>query len=367
MIKRGNKEKLIHSLILIIVVCMVFAAAENCFKGGVLAYSGPQSSFEYKKYEEHSQYREELKIRMGDVYKGIAGKIDDSRTMPVPGIISTYVKSDGESDESSQYVPQGLCRAGEYILFTAYDAKKKHNSVIYVVDPEKNELVSTLSMPNKYHAGGIAFDGENIWMTGNTSDKYKGEHFVQYMKYETFSGLIKDPVAEASDDDLSERITVNNKPSFLECDNGILWVGTYVGSKGTAEGYMNGYPIVQKGGNTTLNTLMYKTITGIDSSAQGADIDGRFLYVSSSYMGMIYGLKSSYISKYNIADIKRGAEKLHVKNKEISRVEVPKMNEEILVEGSTVLVNFESGAEHYKYCVIITDRVLALRKSLWVI
>lgn len=342
----------------LLLTCMPFCSS-------VAFAAAPQSSFEYKKYESQAQYREELKRKMGDVYRNIAVKMDDSKTMPVPGIISTYIKSDGESEESSQYVPQGLCRAGEYLLFTAYDAKKKHNSVVYVLDPVENELVSTLTMPNKYHAGGIAFDGERIWMTGNTSDKYKGEHFVQYMTYERFSELIEEPLVEVSRKDLSKHITVNNKPSFLEYDSGLLWVGTYTGSKGTAEGYMNGYPVIERDGRTTLDTLMYKTITGIDSSAQGADIDGKYMYVSSSYMGMVYGLRSSFICKYNITDLRRGADRLHLKGKEVSRVEVPKMNEEILVEGQTILVNFESGAEHYKYSVIITDRVLALKKSLW--
>ncbi len=360
-----NREKLICTLIAIVTACAVFTAAAMCFEGSALAYSGPQSSFEYKKYEEHSQYREELKWKMIDVYKSISGKIDDSRTIPVPGIISTYVRSDGKRVESSQYVPQGLCRAGDYILITAYDAKKKHNSVVYAIDPVANELVSTLTLPNKYHAGGIAFDGENIWITGNTSDKYSGEPFVQYMTYETFCDLIRTPVAEASKGDLSKRITVNNKPSFLEYDNGMLWVGTYTGSNGNSGGYMNGYPVVKRNDGTSLDTLMYKTITGIDSSAQGADIDGKSMYVSSSYMGMVYGMKSSFICKYNISDIKKGADRLDVRNRETSRVEVPKMNEEILVEGGSVLVNFESGAEQYKYCVIITDRVLALKKSLW--
>jgi hypothetical protein len=54
------------------------------------------------------------------------------------------------------------------MLVTAYDVRKKLNSVIYVIDMNSMELVSTLTMPNMFHAGGIAFDGENIWMTGET-------------------------------------------------------------------------------------------------------------------------------------------------------------------------------------------------------
>ena len=49
----------------------------------------------------------------------------------------------------------------------------------------------------------------------------------------------------------------------------------------------------------------------------------------------------------------------------MKRVEVPKMNEEIIVDGSTVYINFESGASHWKYALINTDRVIALDLSLW--
>lgn len=358
-----KKQLRVRSLITAAVMAAVMTVMPFCSARAYAA--GPQSSFEYKKYPTHTEYMKDLSIRMSNVYNSISGKTDDAKIIPVPGIVKTYIRTDGERYKSENYVPQGICRVGRYILITAYDAKKKNNSVVYVIDTGKNELISTLTMPNRYHAGGIAFDGENIWMTGNTSDKYEGEPFVQYMEYDTFVSLIKKPLAEVSRDELSVHITINNRPSFLEYDNGVLWVGTYAGSKESSEGYMNGYPIVKRNGKTTLNTLMYSIITGIDSSSQGADIDGNNLYVSSSYNGMLYGVKTSFITKYSIKSIKKGAETLSVSGKELSRVEVPKMNEGILIEGPSIYVLFESGAKQYKYCVMITDRILALNRSLW--
>ena len=358
-------KKLLHVRSMIIAAVMAAIMTVMPYCSARVYAAGPQSSFEYKKYPTHEEYMDDLSRRMSDVYRSITGKTDDEKTIPVPGIVKTCVKKDGERSRSANYVPQGICRADRYLLVTAYDAKKKHNSVVYVIDTDANELVSTLTMPNRYHAGGIAFDGENIWMTGNTSDKYKGEPFVQYMEYETFSSLIEKPLAEVSRGDLSGHITINNRPSFLEYDDGVLWVGTYAGSKGSSEGYLNGYPIVKRNGKTALNTLMYSVIAGIDSSSQGADISGNYLYVSSSYNGMLYGVKSSFITKYNIKQIKRGAETLSVAGKELSRQEVPKMNEGILVEGPTIYILFESGAKQYRYCVMVTDRILALKRSLW--
>ena len=41
------------------------------------------------------------------------------------------------------------------------------------------------------------------------------------------------------------------------------------------------------------------------------------------------------------------------------------MNEEIIVDGSTVHINFESGAAHWKRALINTDRILAVDEGLW--
>ncbi|MBR2540166.1 MAG: hypothetical protein IKE85_04970 [Mogibacterium sp.] len=347
--------------LMITIICMpetyVFADTSD--------YDGPQSSFEYKKYKDVDDYMAILNKRMNGVYNTFSTGMINSKTIPIPGLVETYTVQDGKNLKSSKFVPQGLCKAGKYMLITAYDVKKKRNSVIYAVDMDNYSLVSTLTMPNKYHAGGIAFDGENIWMTGDTSDKYKGDPFVQYMTYETFERLIQEPLCEVSEDDISGHIFIKNKPSFLECNEGVLWVGTYIGRKGTYEGYMNGYKIVGEPGNRKLNTIMYSMIAGIDSSAQGADIDGRYLYVSSSYKGAVPGVKTSFITKYDLGTLGNRASEIYVDNKEVSRIEVPKMNEEILVDGQTIHINFESGADQWRTAVVNTDRIIAVKSSVW--
>lgn len=309
-------------------------------------------------------YGRALRRAMADVYEAFLGKTFDNQTIPIPGLIETCIESEGESKSSNQYVPQGLCRAGHYLLITAYDVRKKLNSVVYAVDMNKMKLVSTLTMPNKFHAGGITYDGENIWMTGETSDKYKGTPFVQYMTYDTFLSHLDKPVSEVKESELSRYIYIKNKPSFLEYDRGVLWVGTYAGRKSTSEAYMNGYEIIGEPGNRRLNTIMYSVIAGIDSSAQGADIVGDYLYVSSSYKSTSR-MKTSFITKYNLKGSRTGTGDYLVEGHEMKRVEVPKMNEEIIVEDSTIYINFESGATYWRHALVNTDRVLAVDLSVW--
>lgn len=362
----GISRRIAAALTAVLMIMMLYTA---CCSADVHAETSRSesegSSFEYKKYPDHTLYRIALKRRMSGVYNELSSSMIDSKTIPIPGLVNTEIYDDGSVSSSEQYVPQGLCRAGDYMLVTAYDVKKKNQTVIYVVDIAKHTLVSTLTLPNKYHAGGIAFDGENIWMTGDTSDKYKGEPFVQYLAYDTFLQLITEPLNEVKSEDMSGFIYIKNKPSFLECDSGRLWVGTYIGSKGTSEAYMNGYKIIGEPGARTLNTVMYPVVSGIDSSAQGADIVGTDLYVSSSYKGTARGVKSSFITKYYLGNAAKEGQDVYVKNREVSRIEVPKMNEEILVDGSAIHINFESGADRWKNAVINTDRILVVKAALW--
>lgn len=324
-----------------------------------------QSSFEYKNYMDTDEYKSALDIRMHRVYSKINSAIDDDATIPIPGLVNTYTKSGGIKEESSSFVPQGICQADKYILITAYHSKKKRNSVIYAVDAENKTLVSTLTLPNKYHLGGIAFDGNRIWLTGDTSDKYKGDPFVQYIRFEDFSLMIAEPDHEVAENEISAPMYIKNKPSFLECDNGILWVGTYVGRESSKKGFMNGYKITEKEDGPVLNTFMYSVISGIDSSAQGIDIKDGNLYVSSSYAGSMGAVSSSFVTKYNFSDAKNGDRDINIGKKELKRVEVPKMNEEILVTDSGIIMNFEAAADCWKSVVIDTDRLLAVSDSLW--
>lgn len=328
-------------------------------------YTGPQSSFAYKLFPSQSEYRKTLKEKMVDVYDVMDMYIDDVRTLPIPGIIETCITGKNGNELSGSYVPQGLCMADRYFLVTAYDADKEHNSVIYVIDSEKKFVVSTLTLPHRYHAGGIAFDGERIWLTGDTSDKYDGKPFVQYLEYAAFEQIIEEPLHRITDDEISGKVYIKNKPSFLECDSNMLWVGTYTSGKSTQQGYINGYPIVTDGERVKLDTMTYRVISGIDSSAQGADIFGNFLYVSSSYLGWTSKVKTSFVTMYDITDVLRKGDDLNVSEKEVRRVEVPKMNEEIMIDQGIMYINFESAYDGWPAPVIRTDRILAVRRNLW--
>ena len=357
--KRKNTIHLIYAAVLCFVALITISLC------AVQTYA-VQSSSDYKIYKNPDLYKRDLRVIMKDVSRRLSPGMDDELTCPIPGLRETCYIKDGKVNVSSGYVPQGLCSTGDYWLSTAYDGNREGNSVIYAYDTRKKKVVSTLTLPNKYHVGGIAFDGKRIWLTGATSDKYEGDPFVQYIDYDVFKTMLKDEVHEVTKKEISKRVFMNNKPSFLEYDDGKLWVGTYIGSEDSNKAYINGYTIIDDEKGVRLNTIMYTVLTGIDSSAQGCDIEGDYLYVSSSYLGYSAGVKSSYITKYNISPVKDGSSNnLHVEDRVVSRVEVPKMNEEILVEDGRIMINFESGADEWWYAAINTDRILAVKQNIW--
>ncbi len=109
------------------------AAGAGClpvFAAGGTSEDAQQSSFEYKKYQTDDLYKKALRAKMKSVYGKIGEDMDDSLTIPIPGLVETYTYAKGGMTGSDQFVPQGICRAGDLWLITAYDAEKKCNTLI---------------------------------------------------------------------------------------------------------------------------------------------------------------------------------------------------------------------------------------------
>ena len=309
----------------------------------------------------------------------------------IPGLSTTNVSEDTGTGlqylNNNTYVPQGICRMGNYILISAYqesykgnkwDKKEKkwvqdwrpdYDSVIYVLDGSTFQYRATLVLPYDYHNGGIAFDGYNVWLT-NT----KGAKEVYYIK----KSVVESKIAEVSSDgpysarfddtELGKAVPIQNKPSCLTWHDGKLWVAENGGT-----GKICGYTVTKR--NTAkpvltsykCDTITTATILGMKASAakciNGIAFDGSDLYlsVSSGRQGAVkHIIRAKKIGRENIGSSYRVAKK----------VLVPDMSEELMIEGNTLYCVFESGANHYngsygKGPNIITERVLAFDKKLW--
>ena len=77
---------------------------------------------------------------------------------------------------------QGLCFTPDYILITAYSEDRKNLGSLMVFDRESGEYLATLGMKKESHLGGIAFDGENVWIchsNSNTLERISYEYITK--------------------------------------------------------------------------------------------------------------------------------------------------------------------------------------------
>ena len=132
-------------------------------------------------------------------------------------------------------VPQGICIARDYMLVTAYDnvkhmAGKKgaggaaaNRSVLYVLsneDPTARKLLSTIVLPDVNHVGGIAFDGENIWIAKSTDRE------CSVISYGVIEQAVREGAGSYAPLAYGQNVPCGAVASFLAWHEGNLGVGT---------------------------------------------------------------------------------------------------------------------------------------------
>ena len=143
--------------------------------------------------------------------------------LSIPGMPSTREKDykDNLISSSSQCM-QGLCFTPDYILITAYSEDRKNLGSLMVFDRESGEYLVTLGMKKESHLGGIAFDGENVWICHSNSNT------LERISYEYITKIAQDAPEYCIDASaLSDEYRLKNTPSCITCYGGRLWVATH--------------------------------------------------------------------------------------------------------------------------------------------
>lgn len=139
-------------------------------------------------------------------------------------------------------VPQGLCHIDDYTIITAYNGNQKyrnqmdllnHNpeehelleslslddrAMLIVLDSTTNEEVATLKLPDENHVGGIATDGENLYIAKSS------DYEVSVIEYDNLKECIENKDTEIEYDKSFE---CENFPSYITYNDNQLWVGTW--------------------------------------------------------------------------------------------------------------------------------------------
>ena len=278
---------------------------------------------------------------------------------PIPGIIKTDI-SDGTARYTSvNYVPQGLCKFDSYYLVSAYEKPKElKRSAIYVLD-RNWDLKTTVTIGDyAFHNGGIAYDSKDegvLWFCGNTEPDYTGTPFVCGLAAEKLREAISSGDKMVHIDSFTaDKVYINNIPSCLDYHNGRLWVGTWSSSKGAIVGYnTNG---------TSLDKDDAVHVTNVEKNLNGFTFDDNSTLYASYSSGRSRA-KYSKISKYKVSGNYSKGSILKAEN--AGSIDVPRMNEEIMISGGYLYILYESGAEEYKDAFIRTDRITPLPTTLW--
>lgn len=187
-----------------------------------------------------SYYKTKKALINSDAWKNIPivkKSANYSKSYTIPGIRSTNVNG----FESTSMCPQGLTFAENYLLISAYDTYNEENSVIYVMDKTSKELLTVIVLPNKTHAGGITYDGGNIWITNG-------------QKICTID--FKEVDAAAKENNIFKNVNftgtynLGHKASFLAWHKNQIWTGNF---EYTQNGKLRSYTVT-KTENSSQNT-----------------------------------------------------------------------------------------------------------------
>ncbi|RKI43187.1 hypothetical protein D7V86_01150 [bacterium D16-51] len=269
--------------------------------------------------------------------------VNYEKSFVIPGVSGTDV----DGFYSKNMCPQGITFAKSYLLLSSYDRKKEENSVVYVMDKQSRKLVMTIVLPNKTHAGGLAYDGENLWVTQTDT-----------VRSIPFDG-IEDALAEGKKEYLASYNTIcklTHTAGSLTYYKKKLWVASY---DELASGYLGVYSINQKSSSPELEEI---AVTRVPSRVQGLTFaDGGKLVLSRSCQTNAAQRSFLHVLDIYKPNLKKLSDGIITLGKVKKTVDMPSMNEEIAVSGKYLYVNFESAA--FSTAVKRMDRVCALKVS----
>ncbi len=225
----------------------------------------------------------------------------------------------------SAQCPQGICVTDHYLLVSSYSSGRgKRPGSIHVFDRESGEYLVTLGMRGNSHMGGLAYDGDSIWVC------HSGSRTLERIPYAFVKqAASQKPQAFLDCAGMFDEYQVANTPSCIAYYHGKLWVGTHTKAFGSR---MAAYRLR---GDRLERMETYR----IPDKVQGIafDPEGRV------YLSVSYGrTKSSYLKVYASLDHLDQKPKLPM-----TKVEMPPCSEGIVFVKEKLYILFESASEKY--------------------
>ncbi len=296
-----------------------------------------------------------------NIFDSILGFLGGDKRVDVEEFTEMPFEVPGLPDD---FIPQGICYVEDLGMFaiSGYmpndENGNKRYSRIHLVNPDTNE--SKMFIIDKFtgHAGGIASDGKDIWVSsgGSASSNGKIYHFTTDMFLGESGSAVK----------YDGYFSVPVKGSVLYCDGEKLWVSEFYNNdkdsnkvnkehhKGTNHAWSCGYDLPLNVDYSAKETKAPNVILSIPDKVQGMAIndDGNVIF-STSY-GRRNDSKMYVFEPYtewdkdtiNVfgTDVPLYTSK---KKNRITRFNMPTLMEGLDYHEGRLYVIFESGANEY--------------------
>lgn len=262
-----------------------------------------------------------------------------------PGNPKTRVEDLLRDKYASEYqCPQGLCLTPEYLIVSSYSLENDKLGALTLYDRRTGDYVVSLGMEASSHLGGIAFDGEQLWICHS---KTKELECISYGFIKKIATLSQQNFIDISN--CFTKYKVKNVPSCITCKDGKIYVATH---KVYSPGMLYCYELSD-------NSLQLQEKFLIPPKVQGLCVDEK----GQIWLSQSYGRnQSSHLYVYQ--DFK------HLKREFLLpayAIEMPPGSESVQVEGDVCLVLFETasykyyeGSDGFGTCKYPIDKILVI-------
>lgn len=329
-----------------------------------VAIGGAISYYQQPDYDGDLQTFTEQKQVLEKNYPDFASytKLDKaSQSFPVPGLVKTQSLnvSTNKAGTAKDMDPQGIVKAGKYLLITAYSHSHKYDSVIQVLAADNGKYLKTIVLESTFHVGGITYDPINkkVWICTLSAQNKAQVASIDLAIIEK-ADFSKDQKAI----DFNQEVNLGkiNQASFICYQKNSLYIGFFDQNN---DGLLTRYDLQKDGSfdkdfGKTVNLKsgnhlsMPEKIYSIDQKMQGMTFYKNKIILSKSF-----GPTDSELLVYDYT-----GNDINLDTDAVQTIKAPPYLEQTYTDGNTLYTLFESGSIAYrnKAGITVVDRVLQL-------
>lgn len=326
--------------IYVAVLCMHMEDVVAASKDPVEVYTSTESVLD-------KSYDELIDSLDAKIFGDYLSTLEPGESYIIPGLHQTNIRNE---KTSSGMIPQGICVTENYLIISAYDmshkftsdvdqrSKTKQKSVLYVMDVESREYLTTITLDTKCHVGALAYNSNDALIY--IADSANG--VVQKLSIDKIDSCVQsgnDAESDVLEFDGEGIDTQGYTPSFLAYYQDHLYVGQFARCK-KKEWFSNRMVAFKKDG-----TFVEQDTIAIPYYAQGVAFadwkDKTYMLISASYG------RNRTAKLYVYLMDNKGDGSLQSKRK-VGDFVCPNMSEDIDVQGDAIYTCYESASNFYR-------------------